>query len=424
MIQAVLLLAGANNRFYPYNSDFHKGMIKLHGKPLLGYLIESLIACGIDDIIIVTSRHGKHIQEFIDTHYPFLTVSYADQPVANGQGDALLKAAPYIKDAFIIANPYHIDETAVIKDIIETFEKRNVDGLIPGVYEENIHNYAAIDVEGNRVIRLVEKPSPRTETSHYRATSAYMFKKSFLDTLEQEDPHQYSYESAISTFAKSHHVEMFKIEDHVKPVSLKYPWHTLEMRRRLGLTQPGFISNTAQIADSAQIDDTVYIDDGAIVYPGACITGHTYIGKYAHIGNYSVIRDCDIGENVHVGVYSDIARSVLMENCHSHGGGFIGDSIIGKNSKLARGFTTANKRIDRSEIMTKVKENTINTKLMSLGVIMGSNVHTGINTSTMPGVIIGSGSIVGPGVIVYKNMPEHSQILLKQVTEQTEIIAE
>ena len=194
------------------------------------------------------------------------------------------------------------------------------------------------------------------------------------------------------------------------------------MRHRLGLIQTGFVSNTAQVADSAVIDERAYIDDGAVIYPGACVTGHTYIGKYAHIGNYSVVRDCDIGENVHVGVYSDIARSVIMDNCHSHGGGFIGDSVIGKNSKLARGFTTANKRIDRKNVTTRVRDDIVDTKLTSLGVIIGSNVHTGINSSTMPGVIIGSGSIVGPGVTVYKNMPEYSQLLLKQVTELTESI--
>lgn len=422
MTQAILLLAGANNRFFPYNSDFHKGMIKLHGKPLLGYLIESLVACGIDDYVIVTSKHGTQIEEFVDTHYPYLTVSYAEQEVPGGQGDALLKAAPFIKDSFIIANPYHINETYVIKDIIEAFEHRKADGLIPGVYEENIHNYGAIDIEGDRIVGITEKPAPGTETSHYRATSAYMFKRSFLDILAKETSHQYSYESAISTYATSHYVTMLKLSDTVKPVSLKYPWQCLEMRHRLSVTQSGFISNSAQVAESAVIDDTVYIDDGAVIYPGACITGHTYIGKYAHIGNYSVVRDCDIGENVHIGVYSDMARTIIMENAHSHGGGFIGDSVIGKNARIARGFTTANKRIDRAEIMTKVRDEKVNTKLTSLGVMMGSNVHTGINASAMPGVTIGSGSIIGAGVTVYKNLPEHSQIMVKQVTEITEVL--
>jgi bifunctional UDP-N-acetylglucosamine pyrophosphorylase/glucosamine-1-phosphate N-acetyltransferase len=91
-------------------------------------------------------------------------------------------------------------------------------------------------------------------------------------------------------------------------------------------------------------------------------------------------------------------------SCHS---GFFGDSIFEKNCWLGAGVVTANKRFDKKEIKTIVKGEKINTGLLTLGAIVGANTKIGINTSLMPGVLIGSNSTVGPHSLVMKNIGDN-----------------
>jgi bifunctional UDP-N-acetylglucosamine pyrophosphorylase/glucosamine-1-phosphate N-acetyltransferase len=61
-----------------------------------------------------------------------------------------------------------------------------------------------------------------------------------------------------------------------------------------------------------------------------------------------------------------------------------------------------------------VKEKVMDSGRRKLGAIMGDNVKTGINALFMPGVKVGSGSWVGPNVLVQRDLPPNSVVLLKQ----------
>ncbi|MEM0143703.1 MAG: DapH/DapD/GlmU-related protein, partial [Candidatus Parvarchaeum sp.] len=139
--------------------------------------------------------------------------------------------------------------------------------------------------------------------------------------------------------------------------------------------------------------NTVVIGKNVKIGNNVSIKGETYIGSHSFIGDNSLIRDSIIGENVEIGFGTEIARSILMDNVHIHSG-FIGDSIIGQNCRLGANFITGNRRIDRKSIKIDIKDG-YDTGLTRLGVIMGYNVKTGINTSVMPGALIGNNSIIG-----------------------------
>ncbi|HLL60119.1 MAG TPA: sugar phosphate nucleotidyltransferase [Candidatus Nitrosocosmicus sp.] len=419
-MQVIFLLAGANKRFYPLNTDGHKAMVKLYGKPILQHVIQTLKDnSGLTEFIFTVSTNDTVIRNYFgDGSEIGVSIQYATLDNPDGQGAALLKASDLINGPFMVVNPYHIDKEGLFKKIMDFFIENKIDGVIPGIYEENIQHYGAIELENGLMRGIVEKPEPGTEPSHYRATSAYIFNPTFIEYLQNEptDNH-YSYESAISKYVKDHVVKMFEIPKDTNVLTLKYPWHLLNILSVVGSLYRGFISPTAKIAKSAIIGDDVYVDDGAVIHEGACIKGKTYIGKNAMIGNYSLVRDSDIGENVHVGVYSDITRSIIMENTHSHGSGFIGDSIIGGGCRLAYGFVTANKRLDRGMIHGYVNNKKISIS-SDFGAILGSNIKAGINVSIMPGVTVGKDVVIGAGVILYRNIEDNTQVVYKQLQEQ------
>jgi len=110
-----------------------------------------------------------------------------------------------------------------------------------------------------------------------------------------------------------------------------------------------------------------------------------------------------------IGAQSEVARSILMTKSTIHRG-YVGDSIIGSNSKLGAGFLTANKRFDRKAIPVEVKGKLVDSGRRALGVIMGENVQVGTLVNTMPGKCIGSNTLIFPGSIIYQNIPAGSTI--------------
>ncbi|OGK28887.1 hypothetical protein A3D06_02390 [Candidatus Roizmanbacteria bacterium RIFCSPHIGHO2_02_FULL_40_9] len=423
-MQAVLLLAGQNKRLWPLNKGMYKALLEIHGKALVEYIIDDLISCGIRSIIIVINSRETDIREYIQSKKnPEAKIQFAFQEKPLGQGNALLQAKQFITDeSFIVPNPYHINERDLFRKVIQKFAENNdLDGLIPAIYEEQINEYGSMILSENRILGIVEKPEKGKEPSKYRATSLFIFKKDFLDILEKEKEDQYSYEAAITKYAQDHTVEMFEIDhDHYIP-TLKYPWHMLELRDHISQKINGSISPKARIAPTALIEDTVVVDDGAVIHEGAHLKGHTYVGRNAIVGDYAVIRDSDIGETCQVGAYSEITRSIIMAGTHSHGGGFIGDSVIGKHCRLGFGFSTANKRTDRKEIATFNRNGEKkNTFLTRMGAVLGHEVKTGSRVTTMPGILIGGGSHIWPGVIAHKNVPEMTRLVFKQnLSEET-----
>lgn len=113
-MQALFLLAGENNRFYPLNTDRHKAMTSLYGKPLVSYAVEAMKQCGISEFIFVIGANGESVRTYFANRTD-ISVQFVTQEKPKGQGDAILAAAAYIKEPFIIPNPYHIEKAEVIK---------------------------------------------------------------------------------------------------------------------------------------------------------------------------------------------------------------------------------------------------------------------------------------------------------------------
>jgi bifunctional UDP-N-acetylglucosamine pyrophosphorylase/glucosamine-1-phosphate N-acetyltransferase len=78
---------------------------------------------------------------------------------------------------------------------------------------------------------------------------------------------------------------------------------------------------------------------------------------------------------------------------------YVGDSIIGQDCNLGAGTKIANLRLDKKNIVVTLNGNRQDTKRRKLGVIMGDNVQTGINSSIDVGTIIGNNVFIGPGAV-------------------------
>jgi len=214
--KAVIPAAGLGTRFLPVTKSMPKEMLPIIDKPVIHYVVEEAVASGIDDIIIITGRGKRAIEDYFDASpelemrlkdqhkdatlsrlreiSDFPTIHYVRQKEPNGLGDAILKAENHIgSEPFavllgddIIANAKPC--TAQLMSVYSRFKSSVIS--IEHVPREKICNYGII--EGNtiepdliRIEDIVEKPSLENAPSDMGAVGRYIFVPEIFDCLKK-----------------------------------------------------------------------------------------------------------------------------------------------------------------------------------------------------------------------------------------------
>lgn len=411
MKQAVILAAGESSRFWPLNQR-HKSLLKIMGRPLIWYTIESLKKIGIKDIMIVQGPK-KDIEEELRNHNLGSDIKYVVQSEQKGMGNAIVQAKDYLKDQFFVLNAERFDCEDGIKLILEKQKSsKGAKLLLLGAKTDNPQLYGILELEGDRAKGLIEKPKKGKEPSNVKVVGIYFLPKEFLDYYQKVPEQMYAFEDALALYMKENETKVAITEKDTP--SLKYPWDLLKVKQIL---MDNFlelkISETAKISKNVTIEGKVYVGKNTKIFEGATIKGPCYIGDNCVIGNNSLIREhTNLENNVLIGAMAEVTRSIFQEDVHAHSG-YFGDSIFGKGCKMGAGTITANVRIDRGPVKSAVKSEKIETGLNSLGVIMGENSKIGINCSLMPGVLIGSNCLVGPNSLVAENIKDNTTFYTK-----------
>lgn len=408
-MKAVLLAAGESSRFFPLNLK-HKCLIKIAGEPLIVHTVRAVKRAGITDIIVVTGNN-RDFQEVLGNGKKFgVKIRYVVQAEPMGAGDALLIASKFITSDFFLINSNHVEFDELKKEI-DIKRRTNKDPILLGASGFSNRKFGALRLNGDRILEVSEKPKNSKRFSNLRIVGVYFLNQDFINVLRRIPQAHYSLENALNKYAKEEKL-VIAITDH-EILSLKYPWDLLNIKNFILRKQMRKISKKASISKSAQIEGNVVIEEGARVLENAIIKGPCYVGRNVFIGTNTLLRDgSDIEEGVTIGAYMEVKNSLILERSTTHSG-FIGDSIVGSNTKIGALFGTANVRLDRGNIHANIKGEMTNTMFESLGAIIGDNAIIGERVSTMPGIIIGNNSTVGPSTTVMVNVPSDSVFYTK-----------
>jgi len=414
-MQAVILAAGGSSRFWPLNQR-HKSLLKIMGRPLIWYTIESLKKSGIKDIIIVQGPQ-KDIENALRYEDGPRNVKYVIQPELKGMGNALWQARNLLKGQFLVLNAERIDGGEIIQKSKIKIQNRvpakagaKFKSILFGQRTKNPQLFGIAKLKGSRVLEIVEKPKKGKEPSNIKVVGIYFLEPGFFKVYQKIKKNMYDFEEALSVYMKKNDVRIITLDKEEKDIpSLKYPWHLFEVERYLfNKFLKKKIDKTAKVSKRAIIDGKVYVGKNTKIFEGAVIKGPCYIGDNCVIGNNSLIREyTNLENNVLIGAFAEVTRSIFQEDIHTHSG-YFGDSIFGKGCRLGAGTITANVRIDRRGIKSTVKGEKIGTSLDSLGCIMGENTKAGIHCSLMPGKLIGSDCFIGPNSVVSENIEDNT----------------
>jgi bifunctional UDP-N-acetylglucosamine pyrophosphorylase/glucosamine-1-phosphate N-acetyltransferase len=158
-MKAVILAAGAGTRLKDFTNDQPKVMIKIFGKPMLQYLIETLAKKGIKDLVIVVSYKKEVIMNyFLDGKKFGVSIEFVvQQNCRGGTADALRCVREKIKDEkFLLIYGDNVFDPDVIDEMIKVC--KNCDGVVCGKEVENPAIYGVLKLDGNSLVKIIEKP--------------------------------------------------------------------------------------------------------------------------------------------------------------------------------------------------------------------------------------------------------------------------
>ena len=393
------MLQGENLQgFGPLNTA-HKSLLEVVGEPIIVKTINNL---PVDEVVIVEGP-DKKISSTLKNFHINKHIEFRVQDKPRGMWEAiLLGAEDYGGDVIVLSG--HRFSPLVFEKLKD---KSDLTLVVSKV--SNPKEYGVVKLLGDKAVGVVEKS--KNPPSDLVLNSIYFLTSKFIRHLQSyRKKEHYLFERALNDFLKENPAQLEIIPKEEVP-SLKYPWNALSVMERLLDDVPSKI--LGDVSEDALILGDVFVDEGAKVMEGAIIKGPAYIGKGAIIGTGSLIRQSSIESGAVIGFGCEIAKSLIGPGVKIHHG-FIGDSVVGRDSWLGFGCTTANRRFDKKEVKCKIGRKLKPTGRGHFGCVIGENTKIGVNVSIMPGVLIGNCATIGPNTIVDKLIKDKKKVYVVQ----------
>ncbi|WP_297420365.1 bifunctional sugar-1-phosphate nucleotidylyltransferase/acetyltransferase [Thermococcus sp.] len=414
-MKAVILAAGKGERLRPLTDDRPKVVLKVANRPIIEYVMENLDSF-VDEFIIVTRYMMERLIGTLGDEFNGKPITYVEQKPGDGTARAIGSAEEHVDDEFIAVNGDIYFEAEAVKALISAFRKENADAALVVKNFGDLSHLGKIEVEGNTIRAVLEKPG---NVPGYANLGIYAFKSEVFEFIERTPVSkrgEYEITDTLNLMIEAGRRITYATYDGYWN-DIGRPWNMLELNEYLLKTKLKH-NVKGEVEPGAILIPPVEVGEGTEIRSGAYIIGPVKIGRNSRIGPNCFIRPyTSIGDNCHVGNAVEVKNSIIMDSSNAPHLNYVGDSIIGENSNLGAGTITANLRHDRGNVRVEIKGKLEDSGRHKLGAIIGHNVKTGINVSIYPGRKIGSGSFIGPGVVVDRNVPPGSLVVVRQEKE-------
>lgn len=215
--KAIIPAAGLGTRFLPATKAMPKEMLPILDKPTIQYIVEEAARAGIEDIIIVTGRHKRAIEDHFDSQKELemvlkekgksellekvqystelANIFYVRQKEQKGLGHAISSARQFIGNepfAVLLGDDIVESEVPAVKQLIDVYEETGHSVIgVQEVPEGDTHRYGIIDplTKNGRqyeVKKFVEKPAQGTAPSNLAIMGRYVLTPEIFDYLKTQ----------------------------------------------------------------------------------------------------------------------------------------------------------------------------------------------------------------------------------------------
>jgi bifunctional UDP-N-acetylglucosamine pyrophosphorylase/glucosamine-1-phosphate N-acetyltransferase len=386
-----MLVAGEGKRMHPLTYTQPKVMLPIANKPVIEWNLIHAKQAGITDFLFVVGYKDEQVRSYFEDGSKWdVRIEYVNQGKPRGTGHAVGMVESFVDDFLVLCG----DTIFNTKDIKQSVEQQNSIGL---TQVENPKEYGIVETKEDKLIKIHEKMNdPFTNLIN---AGIYHFNSSLfseLDNVKKSSRGEYELTDAINMLTKKQPFTAFSLSEWQ---DVGYAWNLLDANKNMLETID--FPREGTIENGAVLNGAVSLGDNSLIRSGTYIEGPVIIGNHCKIGPNCYIRPyTSIGDHCHVGSASEIKNSIIMDHSNVPHHNYVGDSIIGRNCNLGSGTKIANLRLDKKQISVRLNGKKVGTNRRKLGVIMGDNVQTGINSMINTGTLIGNNVFVGPGAVV------------------------
>lgn len=421
-MKGIIMVAGRGTRLLPVTESISKCLLPVGGKPIMQYSLEHMNRLGVHDVCIVVNRDNKDdVERMFGDTFKNIRITYAVQEDSRkGTAAAVLAAAGFVggDDVAIVAGDILIDYDDM--KALYDFHARNGKGSSVLLKEvDDPKRFGVAVLENGKITDIIEKPkNPKTNLAN---TSVYVCNKEFFDELENvklSARGEYEITSALYSMCNKGGLYGVVAKGYWNDVGT--PWALLDANEH-------YMKLCTENDIKGRVENCIIKGKGIVVEEGAEVSdaylhGPCYISKGAKINSYAqILPHSYIGEECEIGGATIIKNSIILNKCKAKHLSYIGDSIIGERCNFGSSTQIANLRFDRHNVKMRINGNIYDTGRKKMGCVSGSDINFGVNSIVLPGRKVGSGSMIGPGVIVKYDVSSNMRVLQKQELEFSHI---
>jgi glucose-1-phosphate thymidylyltransferase len=334
-LKGLILSGGAGTRLRPITHTSAKQLVPVANKPVLFYGIEALVEAGITDIgVIIAPETGGEIKQAAGDGSAFgASLTYIEQEAPLGLAHALLTAEDFLgRTPFVMYLGDNLLRDGIV-ELVEAFRRNEPDALILLTPVEDPSSYGVAELNGDRVVRLVEKP--KDPPSDLALVGVYMFTPAIFEAAHSIEPSgrgELEITDAIDRLIESdrrvepHIVKGWwkdtgKLEDMLEANRLVL--EDIELRIDGELDADSRVEGRVVIEEGAKLERTI-VRGPAIIGAGARLSD-AYVGPYTAIDRDVLITGSEIEHSI-------VLAGSSIRDLHAR----MEASLLGKNVSLSR----------------------------------------------------------------------------------------
>ncbi len=307
-MKAIIPVAGVGTRLRPHTFSNPKVLINVAGKPIIGHIMDKLIAAGIDEAIVIVGYLGDMVENWLTSHYN-IKFTFVTQSELLGLAHAIWMCKPFVFDneplLIILGDTiFDVDLEPVLKSPSSTLGVKQV---------EDPRRFGVAITDGEKILKLVEKPD--TPVSNLAIVGLYFLHQSkrLFDNLD------YLIDNKIKTKGEYQLTDALELMIEAGEIFTTFPvngWYDCGKPETLLSTNEILLRNNSHTKkySGCIITEPVFIPENAILE-------NAIIGPNATIGEMAVITDAIIKDSI-IGNGAKVVH-IMLEH-----------SIIGNNASI------------------------------------------------------------------------------------------